>query len=61
MQVTDLLFSLCFLDIVSSHFDPWGQDGSGKLHYIHTKQMTQLLSGWEREMEKAHNGKKTFI
>lgn len=52
MQLTDLLFSLRFLNVVSSHFDPWGQDGSGKLHYIHTQQMTQLLSSWETEMEK---------
>lgn len=52
MQLTDLLFSLCFLDIVSSHFDPWGQDGSGKLHYIHTQQMTQLLSSWETDVKE---------
>lgn len=40
----DLLLGLGFLDVVSSHFDSRRQDGSGKLHHIHTKQMTQFLS-----------------
>lgn len=38
-----LLFGLSFLHVVSSHFDSRGQDGSGKLHNIHAKQVAELL------------------
>lgn len=42
--LTDLFLGLGFLDIVSSHFNPWGQDSSGELHHIHSQQMTKFLS-----------------
>lgn len=60
-SLTDLLFSLRFLDVVSSHFDPRGQDGSGELHDIQTQQMTELLGSWETEMGKTHNREYTVI
>lgn len=54
---TDLLFSLSFLDVVSPHFDPGSQDGSGKLHYIHPQQMAELLSSWRAKQLHLHQKK----
>lgn len=39
-----LFFGLCLLHIISSYFDPWGEDGSGELHNVHAKQVAELLS-----------------
>lgn len=40
---THLLLGLGFLDVVSTHFDSGAEDGSGELHHIHSKQVTELL------------------
>lgn len=50
--LSDLLFGLCFLDVVSAHFDPRGQDGSGELHDVHAKQVTELLRSWGTQKER---------
>lgn len=44
-----LLFGLCLLYIVSSNFDPRGEDRSGELHNVHSKQVAELLCHWECE------------
>lgn len=55
--LSDLLFGLCLLDIVSAHFDPRGQDGSGELHDVHAKQVAKLLRSWETQMGKGKKKK----
>lgn len=48
-KISDLLFGLCFLDVVAAHFDSRRQDGSGELHDIYAKQVTELLCSWETQ------------
>lgn len=38
-----LFFGLCLLYIISSHFDPRGEDSSGELHDVHPEQVAELL------------------
>lgn len=46
-MTSHLFFGLCLLYIVSSHFDSWGEDSSGELHNIHSKQVAELLCRWK--------------
>lgn len=38
-----LLLGLGFLHVVSADLDSGREDGPGKLHHVHPKQMTELL------------------
>lgn len=43
-QHPHLFFGLSLLNVLSSHFDPGGQDGPGELQHVDAQQVAQFLS-----------------